>query len=58
MRGDLLALPSSLLTAPFWAVAWFALVTGYGAAMMLALLAARRRGLKRLVPQVLLMPLY
>jgi glycosyltransferase XagB len=58
LGGDLLALPSSLLTLPFWTIAWLALVTGYGAAMALALLAARRRGLRRLVPQVLLMPLY
>ena len=56
--GDLLALPTSLMAAPFWAVAWFALLTGYAAAMGLALLAARRRGLKSLLWHVPLMPLY
>ena len=56
--GDLLARPTSLMAAPFWAVAWFALLTGYAAAMALALLAARRRGLKSLLWHVPLMPLY
>lgn len=56
--GDPLALPASLVTAPFWAVAWFSLVTGYGAAMALALLAARSRGLTQLLWCVPLMPLY
>lgn len=58
LGGTLLALPGSVLGAMFWAVAWFALITGYAAAMALALLAARRRGLNRLLWNVPLMPLY
>lgn len=58
LGGNLLALPGSLIGAPFWAVAWFALITGYAAAMGLALLAARGRGLSRLLWHVPLMPLY
>jgi glycosyltransferase XagB len=56
--GTMLSVPSSLLGGPLWAIAWFDLVAGYLAAMILALLAIRRRGLNRLVPQVLLMPVY
>lgn len=58
LGGDLLGLPASVLGAPFWAVAWFNLSAGYIAAMVLALFAVRRRGLGRLAPQVLVMPLY
>lgn len=58
LGGSLLALPTSFIGAPFWAIAWFSLVTGYAAAMALTLLAAHGRGLRRLMPQILLMPLY
>ena len=56
--GRLLSLPASVFGVPFWTVAWFDLAAGYLAAMTLALLAARRRGLFRLSWHVLLMPLY
>jgi len=56
--GRFLSLPASLFGVPFWSVAWFDLVTGYLAAMALALLAARRRRLFRLTWHVLLMPFY
>lgn len=58
LGGDLLAQPSSLAGLPFWGIAWFDLITGYLAAMTLAFLALRRRGLSRLYGQILLMPLY
>ncbi|MEZ5874367.1 MAG: glycosyltransferase family 2 protein [Hyphomicrobiales bacterium] len=58
VRDNLLARPEHLLILPFWGVAWFDLVSGYLAAMGLALLAARRRGLFRLVRHIPLMPLY
>ena len=56
--GGFLALPSGLIGLPLWTVAWFDLVVGYGAAMALAGIAARRRGLKGLTWQLALMPLY
>jgi ABC-type sugar transport system permease subunit len=56
--GRVLSLPTSLFGVPFWTIAWFDLVTGYVAAMGLALLAVRRRKLFGLSRQVLLMPLY
>ena len=58
LGGSFLALPSGLLGLPFWSLAWFVLVAGYGAAMALAGIAVRRRGLKDLSWQVALMPLY
>jgi len=58
LGGGFLALPSGLLGLPFWGLSWFVLVAGYGAAMALAGIAARRRGLNRLTWQVALMPLY
>ena len=58
LGGNLLAAPETVMSAPFWAVAWFDLVTGYFAAMALAWLAAGRRGLWPLLWQVPLMPLY
>jgi glycosyltransferase XagB len=56
-RGELLSWPATIVGAPFWSVAWFALVTGYAAAMGLAALAGWRRGLVRLLWHVPLMPL-
>lgn len=56
--GRFLSLPASVFGVPFWTVAWFDLVAGYLAAMALALLAARHRGLFRLSWHVLSMPLY
>jgi cellulose synthase/poly-beta-1,6-N-acetylglucosamine synthase-like glycosyltransferase len=56
--GDLLAMPASVFGTPFWAIAWFDLVTGYAAGMILAHLAVRRRGLTRLSRHVPLMPFY
>ncbi len=56
--GAFLDPPGALLGWPFWAVAWFDLITGYLASMAIALLAARRRGHRRLLLQVLLMPFY
>jgi cellulose synthase/poly-beta-1,6-N-acetylglucosamine synthase-like glycosyltransferase len=56
--GRILSLPTSFFGVPFWTVAWFDLVTGYAAAMALALLAVRRRKLFHLCRQVLLMPVY
>lgn len=56
--GGFLARPESLVGLPFWTIAWFDLVTGYAAAMALAFLAARRRGLGRLSWEILLMPVY
>ena len=47
--GRFLSLPASVFGVPFWTVAWFDLVAGYLAAMALALLAARRRRLFRLI---------
>ena len=58
LGGDFLGRPSNLLGLPFWGIAWFDLITGYLAAMTLAFLAVRRRGLGRLYGQILLMPLY
>jgi cellulose synthase/poly-beta-1,6-N-acetylglucosamine synthase-like glycosyltransferase len=58
LGGDLLGRPSNLLGLPFWGVAWFDLITGYLAAMTLAFLALRRRGLVGLYGQILLMPFY
>ena len=58
LGGGFMAMPSSLLGLPFWGIAWFDLVTGYVAAMMLAFIAVRRRGLFGLSWQVLLMPVY
>ena len=58
LGGNLLGRPSSLAGLPFWGVAWFDLITGYLAAMTLAFLALRRRGLVGLYRQILLMPFY
>jgi hypothetical protein len=58
LSGDFLARPVSPFGLPFWAIAWFDLVTGYLAAMTLAGLTARHRGLGDLLGQVPLMPLY
>ncbi|MGH6735118.1 MAG: glycosyltransferase family 2 protein [Methyloceanibacter sp.] len=58
LGGGFLAPPESWLGVPFWVIAWFALAAGYLAAMGLAFLAARRRGLPRLYRQIPLMPLY
>ncbi len=57
-RATFLDRPGSLLGWPFWLIAWFDLITGYLASMAVGLLAARRRGDRDLLPQVLLMPLY
>jgi cellulose synthase/poly-beta-1,6-N-acetylglucosamine synthase-like glycosyltransferase len=56
-RG-LLALPQSPLGWPFWLIACFNLSVGYLASMALGLLALRRRGDARLLPQIFLMPIY
>ncbi len=57
-QGTLFAQPGSLLGWPFWLLAWFDLVTGYLAAMALGYLSAERRGYRRLIKDVPLMPLY
>jgi cellulose synthase/poly-beta-1,6-N-acetylglucosamine synthase-like glycosyltransferase len=57
-RGGLLVRPESLLGWPFWAIAWFDLATGYLVSMTLGVLSAQRRGYRRLLKDVALMPLY
>ena len=54
----MLALPQSPLGWPFWLIACFDLSVGYLASMALGLLALRRRGYMRLLPQIPLMPIY
>ena len=56
-RG-MLELPESPLGWPFWLIACFDLSVGYLASMALGLLALRRRGDARLLPQIPLMPIY
>ncbi len=57
-QGSLLDQPGALLGWPFWLFAWFDLVTGYLAAMALGHLSAERRGYRRLLRDVPLMPFY
>ena len=57
-RGEFLARPESMLSLPLWVLAAGNLVVGYAAAMSLGYLTVRARGLKSLLRQVALMPLY
>jgi cellulose synthase/poly-beta-1,6-N-acetylglucosamine synthase-like glycosyltransferase len=57
-QGGLLVRPESLLGWPFWAIAWFDLLTGYLASMALGFLSGQGRGHRRLLNDVALMPLY
>jgi cellulose synthase/poly-beta-1,6-N-acetylglucosamine synthase-like glycosyltransferase len=57
-RGAFLARPESMLSVPLWVLAAGNLVVGYAAAMGLGYLTVRARGLKSLLSQVALMPLY
>jgi hypothetical protein len=54
----MLALQQSPLGWPFWLIACFDLSAGYLASMALGLVALRRRGDARLLPQIPLMPIY
>jgi cellulose synthase/poly-beta-1,6-N-acetylglucosamine synthase-like glycosyltransferase len=56
--GAFIDRPASLLGLPFWLIACFDLITGYIASMAVGFLAARRRGYRGLLLQVLLMPFY
>jgi cellulose synthase/poly-beta-1,6-N-acetylglucosamine synthase-like glycosyltransferase len=57
-RGEFLSRPESLLSLPLWVLAAGNLIAGYTAAMGLGFLTVRARGLKSLLRQVALMPLY
>ncbi len=58
MAGAFFAAPATLLSWPLWGLALFVLVGGYGGALGLATLAARRRRYRALLPQIMLMPAY
>ncbi len=57
-RGEFLARPESMLSVPLWVLAAGNLIVGYAAAMGLGFMTVRARGLKSLLRQVALMPLY
>ena len=56
--GDVFAGPESPLALAWMRLAVFNLVAGYASAILLAALAAKRRGIGWLIPQLALMPIY
>ncbi len=56
--GAFFAAPATVLSWPLWGLALFVLIGGYGGALGLAALAARRRRYRALLPQIALMPVY
>ncbi len=56
--GRALVPPDTALGGAIFALALFNLLAGYASAVVLAVIAAMRRGIGRLIPNLLLVPVY